>query len=242
MHCWRRSSTTASGILTRIAVARTVLIAASAGAVAGGLDLALVVLLMALDATIAAPSRPAQSRLLPTLAHTPRELTAAAAGISMAKTLGQAFGAVAGGLAVAVVAPSAAMGGGAVLMALAAMLSTGLGASTTSAGEASRCCGPAVDAIPHVFRHREASTLVLASGLRTLTRGLWTALLVVVASRFLRLRAVRGRVAERRGRRRRPRRPPAVRIDDRAITTRQAMRALVHRRRRPGQPPSGRPA
>jgi CRP-like cAMP-binding protein len=38
-----------------------------------------------------------------------------------------------------------------------------------------------------VVRHREASTLVLASGLRTLTRGLWTALLVVVALRMLRL-------------------------------------------------------
>lgn len=174
------------GILTRIAVARMVLIAAAAGAVAGGLDLALVIVLMALDATIAAPYRPAQSRLLPTLARTPRELTAAAAGISMAKTLGQALGAVAGGLAVAVVAPSAAIAGAAVLMALAAMLSTGLNASTTAGGNLA-LLRAGIDAIPHVFRHREAAPLVLASGLRTLTRGLWTALLVVVALRMLRL-------------------------------------------------------
>jgi CRP-like cAMP-binding protein len=138
---------------------------------------------VAIDAAASAPYRPAQAWLLPSLARAPSEVSAAATGVSMVKTLSQALGALAGGLLVAVISPGAVMAGAAGAMLVAAALSRGL------AGPPRRGASPTLRAglaaIPAVLRHREASPLVLASGLRTLARGLWAALLVVVALNLL---------------------------------------------------------
>lgn len=178
----------ARGVLARIAATRTLLLCLAAAAVADKVAFGFVVLIVAVDAVVAAPYRPAQARLLPGLAHTPEQLSASAAGVSIAKTLSQALGAVAAGLAVALIGPGAAVASAAAVMAFAGTLTRGLGRPAGSGtGWSSLRVG--INAIPGVLRHREASPLVLASALRTLTRGLWTALLVVVALRTLRLGA-----------------------------------------------------
>jgi CRP-like cAMP-binding protein len=176
-----------SRILTLTALTRVVLLGAAAAAVIAGVELALVLILVGLDAAVAAPYRPAQARLLPSLARTPGELTTAAAGVSMVKTLSQALGALAGGVAVAVVAPGTAMAGAAVVMIAAVMLTHPLDRAAGGAGEGLAGLRAGIRAIPRVLRHREASPLVLASGLRTFVRGLWTALLVLVALHVFRL-------------------------------------------------------
>jgi len=173
-------------VLSRIALVRTVLLGVAALCVLGDVALAPVLVVVAIDAAAAAPYRPAQARLLPALARSPSEVSGAAAGVSTVKTLSQAIGGLTGGLLVAVISPGAVMAGAAGVMVVAAALSHGLGGDRRiSASGASQGLRAGLAAIPAVLRHREASPLVLASGLRTLTRGLWSALLVVVALKLL---------------------------------------------------------
>jgi predicted MFS family arabinose efflux permease len=173
-------------VLSRIALARTLLLGVAALCVIGDVALAPVLVVVAIDAAASAPYRPAQSRLLPALARAPSEVSAAAAGISTVKTLSQALGALAGGLLVALVSPGAVMAGAAGAMLVAAALSHGLGGVRRSpAHGSSPALRAGLAAIPAVLHHPEASPLVLASGLRTLARGLWSALLVVVALQLL---------------------------------------------------------
>lgn len=173
-------------VLTRIAGTRVVLLGLSAGGVLAGVPLPLVLVVVGLDAVVAAPYRPAQSLLVPRLARAPAEVSATAAGISTVKTLGQAVGALAGGIGAAVIAPGSVMAGAAVVMAGAAATTVGLGgrqALATARGLGGIRAGMA--SFPRVLADREASPFVIASGLRTLVRGVWMALLVVVALRML---------------------------------------------------------
>lgn len=174
-------------ILTRVARVRTVLLGLGAAGVVAQVALPIVLVIVALDAVVAAPYRPAQSRLIPRLARAPTEISASAAGVSMGKTLGQAVGALAGGVSVALVAPGSVMAGAAVMMAAAAALTDGLDTGASPVSRVLGGLGAGVASIPRVFRHKEAAPLVIASGLRTLVRGLWTALLVVVALRLFAL-------------------------------------------------------
>ncbi len=173
--------------LTYLAAGRTALLGIAASAVVAGAPLALALVVVGLDAVVGAGYRPAQSRLLPGAAHTPAELTAAAAGISIVKTLAQAAGALAGGVAVELVSPGAAMAAAAAVMATAVVLTYPLDRPAGRPGSALATLRAGIAAIPAVLRHREAAPLVFASGLRTFIRGLWTALLVVVALRVFAL-------------------------------------------------------
>jgi CRP-like cAMP-binding protein len=172
-------------ILVAVALARAAVLGVAAATVVGGIGLAPVLILAAIDAAASAPYRPAQSRLLPALARTPAQLSGAAAGLSMVKTLSQALGALAGGALVAVFSPGAVIAGAAGAMVLAAALSRGLGARSAGRRGAALGLREGLAAIPAVLAHRDASPLVVASGLRTLVRGLWTALVVIVALRML---------------------------------------------------------
>lgn len=176
-----------AGILAKISVARTVLLAGAAALVVVQAQLPLPLLLVALDALVAAAYRPAQSGLLPALARTPGELSGAAAGISMVKTLSQAIGALAGGVAVNFIAPGSAMAGAAAVMALAAGLNLGLSAAPRGYTQPLAALRSGIEAIPSVLGNRDAVPLLVASGLRTFVRGLWTALMVVVALRVFSL-------------------------------------------------------
>jgi CRP-like cAMP-binding protein len=123
---------------------------------------------------------------MPSLARSPQELTSAVAGTSMAKTVGQAAGALLGGAAVAFVSPASAMAGAAAVMLLALLCTLGVGGTPVPDPEASpRRLREGLRAFPSVLRDTYAWPLVVASVLRTLVRGLWGALLVIVALRLL---------------------------------------------------------
>ena len=175
------------GVLTWIASLRVVLLGAGAALVFAHLDLAVVLLITSIDAAVAAPYRPAQSRLLPTLAREPTEISAGAATVSMVKTLGQAAGAFLGGVGAALFAPDSVMAGAAVVMAVGAFLTLGLDRRLKVGPRAHGALKAGIAAIPRVLKHEEAAPLVIASGLRTLLRGLWTAMVVIVALELFRI-------------------------------------------------------
>jgi CRP-like cAMP-binding protein len=172
------------GVLARIAIARTLLLAAAAAWVLAGYDTVVVIVIIAIDAAVAAPYRPAQSRILPVLSREPEELAGATAGVSIMKTIGQAGGSLAGGVLAALIDPGAVMAGGAVAMAVAAAVSAGLQpARQRATSHWVTVLKAGFAAVPEVIRG-QSSAIVLASVSRTLVRGLWTALAVVVALRL----------------------------------------------------------
>jgi CRP-like cAMP-binding protein len=176
------------GVLARIALTRAVLLGGAAACVFAGSDLVFVIAIVAVDAVVASPYRAAQSRILPVISREPAELAGAAAGVSMMKTLGQAGGGLAGGLLAAIINPGAVIAGAAVAMIAAATLAAGLQPARQKAHSGWIAeLKDGVAAIPEVIRHRESSPLVLASVMRTLVRGLWTALAVLVALRLFHL-------------------------------------------------------
>lgn len=173
------------GMLTVITLLRACLLGAAALMAIQSSDFVLVLLFVVLDAVVAAAYRPAQSRLMPSLARSPQELTSAVAGTSMAKTLGQAAGALLGGVAVEFVTPAHAMAGEAGVMLLAALCTLAVGGTPVLDAVSPRRLREGLGAFPGVLRDGHAWPLVVASVLRTLVRGLWGALLVVVALRLL---------------------------------------------------------
>ena len=176
------------GVLARIALARTLLLAAAAAWVLSGYDTVVVIVIIAIDAAVSAPYRAAQSRILPVLSREPEELAAATAGVSIMKTVGQAGGSLAGGVLAALIDPGAVMMGGAVAMAAAALVSSGLQpARQRAASHWLEVLRDGFRAVPEVVTDRQSSAIVLASVARTLVRGLWTALAVVVALRLFHL-------------------------------------------------------
>lgn len=174
------------GVLSVIALLRACLLGGAAVMAITGSPFALVLLFVVADSVVAAGYRPAQSRLMPSLARSPQELTHAVAGTSMAKTVGQAAGALIGGAAVDFVSPGTAMAGQAAMMLLALLCTLGLGGTpAVDVDDSPHRLRAGLAAFPGVFGDVHAWPLVVASVLRTLVRGLWGALLVVVALRLL---------------------------------------------------------
>lgn len=174
------------GVLRVIALLRACLLGGAATMAITGGPFLLVLLFVVADSIVAAGYRPAQSRLMPSLARSPHELTHAVAGTSMAKTIGQAGGALIAGAAVNFVSPQTAMAGEAAVMLVAFACTLGLrGTPAVELGEAPHRLRAGIAAFPGVLRDANAWPLVVASVLRTLVRGLWGALLVLVALRLL---------------------------------------------------------
>jgi CRP-like cAMP-binding protein len=174
------------GVLSLIALMRALLLGAAALMAITGSQFLLVLLFVVADSIVAAAYRPAQSRLMPGLARSPEELMQAVAGTSMAKTIGQAAGALIGGGAVEFVSPRVTMVGEAAVMLLALFCTLGIDATPA----ASRTSKPqklrdGLAMFPSVLSDTNAWPLVWASVLRTLVRGLWGALLVVVVLHML---------------------------------------------------------
>jgi CRP-like cAMP-binding protein len=174
-------------LLTQIAVVRAVLVATSAGLVAAGVPLAPLLVLVTLDAIVSSPYRPAQSALIPTLARTPTELAASAAGLSTVKTLSQALGAVLGGFLLEVVAPQYVLAGAAAIFLGAAAVTLRFRRPRAVTVEASFPVGVRTvmrDTVK-VARDPHVTGILVASGLRTFVRGMWVAIAVIASLRFL---------------------------------------------------------
>ncbi len=174
-------------VLTAIAGTRAALVALSAGLAASGAPLSVLLILVAVDALVSGPYRPAQSAMLPALARTPKELAASAAGLSTVKTLSQALGAISGGFLLVVTTPATVFAGSAVVF---------LGAAAVTL-PFSRSRGSLVNAAPTgalrdelratlgVVRHPHVAGLITVSGLRTFVRGMWIAIAVIASLRLL---------------------------------------------------------
>lgn len=174
------------GLLSLIALLRACLLGGAALMAIDGRLFGVVLVFVVADSIVAAVYRPAQSRLMPSLARSPEELTRAVAGTSMAKTIGQAAGALLGGAAVGFVTVGAAMAGAAGVMLLALLCTLGVGGMPAAEGRPSaQRLREGLSAFPGVLGDANAWPLVVASVLRTLVRGLWGALLVVVALKLL---------------------------------------------------------
>lgn len=174
------------GALSVVALLRAILLGIAALVAITGAPFVLVLTFVVLDSIVAAVYRPAQARLMPSLARSPQELTHAVAGTSITKTIGQAAGALLGAGALALLSPPHAMAYGAAVMLLALLCTLGIGGTPAFDADAeSRGLAQGLRAFPSVLRDDNAWPLVLASVLRTLVRGLWSALLVVVALRLL---------------------------------------------------------
>jgi CRP-like cAMP-binding protein len=179
-------SATRHRVLSLTAAARAVTTAVAAIALALGLPFGVVIALVWLDAAGGSGYRPAQAALLPALARSPGELTAATALVSNVKSSGQLIGALLGGLLVAGLQIEVAVSCAALLYALAVLATLGgrpaqsftprpLGMSAVRAGVGS------------LRDSREGRSIFVYSCLRSLVRGLWLALAVVASVRFLSL-------------------------------------------------------
>ena len=119
-----------SNLLSLVTTTRCALIALVAAALASGQPIFVALVLIALDAAVSAAYRPTQSSLIPFLADTPKEVSEAAAGVSMVKTLGQGLGAFLGGILSEILFPGTIVAGAAVLMGLAALTTLRLAPTT----------------------------------------------------------------------------------------------------------------
>jgi CRP-like cAMP-binding protein len=177
-----------ASVLTATALARTVLSGLVVASLALSLPFSVPLVLVWLDAMAGSAYRPAQATLLPTLVHSPREFATAAALTSNAKSSGQMFGALAGGLLVASVPIAAAVSASTALYAISALATTGIRAAAPPlsariglAGRLSRMR----DGVLVVRDDREAKEIVAFACLRSLIRGLWMSLGVVAALELL---------------------------------------------------------
>lgn len=174
-------------VLTAITGTRALIVATSAVLAATGAPFAPLLILVAVDAVVSAPYRPAQSAMLPVLSRTPNELAAAAAGVSTVKTLSQALGAIAGGFLLVVTTPAVVFAGAATVMLAAAVATvrfrnTAIRVSDSSSSGGVR--GMARDTL-EVVHHPFVGGLLVVSGLRTFVRGMWIAVAVIASLRLL---------------------------------------------------------
>ncbi|MBJ7473431.1 MAG: hypothetical protein JHD16_19135, partial [Solirubrobacteraceae bacterium] len=179
----------ASHVLSGIGAARAVVTAAVMVALSAGAPVAVIVGLVWLDAAIGAGYRPAQARLLPSVARTPQELTAAVTLISTAKSGGQILGALAGsGLLLLVGAPGA-VAGACALFGLAAVASRAVRTGPVSVSlTVRRSAGRRlIDGLEAVASSTGASRVSAWSCARSLLRGVWTSLGVLAALTLLHL-------------------------------------------------------
>jgi CRP-like cAMP-binding protein len=174
-------------VLTVVAGTRAAIVAASSALAAVGAPLTPLLILVALDAVVSSPYRPAQSAMLPLLARTPRELAASAAGVSTVKTLSQALGAVGGGFLLVIASPATAFAAAAALLLVAAALTTHFARTPVPVAQGVRSSGirDRLRGMFVVLREPHVPGLLVVSGLRTFVRGMWIALAVIAALRLL---------------------------------------------------------
>jgi CRP-like cAMP-binding protein/predicted MFS family arabinose efflux permease len=169
-------------VLTAVASARVVAGAAAVLAFALGLPFAVVVVIVWLDAAVGSAYRPAQAALLPAVVGTPAQLTHAATLSSNAKTVGQILGALVAGLLLAASTVTVGVALATALYLVAALTTATIGPTVAASrwhdGAGALETLGAVDALRH---NPEATRIAAWSSVRSLLRGVWTALGVIAA-------------------------------------------------------------
>lgn len=179
-------------VLMLTALARAAATAAAALALALDVPFGIVIAFVWLDAAAGSAYRPAQAALLPSLARTPGELTAATALSSNAKSSGQVIGALIGGVLAATAPIAAAVGAATLLHVAAAAFILGARAPAATmhvadAGSRRSGLGPLLSGMTFLAHEREARLIVFYSCVRSFVRGLWLALAVVASLKLLSL-------------------------------------------------------
>ena len=175
-------------VLTATASVRTVLSGVIVVSLALKLPYAIPLGLVWLDAAAGSAYRPAQATLMPTLVHSPGEFAAATALTSNAKSSGQMFGALAGGLLVANVPVAVAVSVATGLYAISALATTGISAATPPLSARVGLAGRLRrmrDGVDAIRDDHEALQVVAYACLRSLNRGLWMSLGVVASITLL---------------------------------------------------------
>jgi MFS family permease len=116
-------------VLAAVLLVRSALLAVLAWAVAAEAPLAAVYVVAAVDSCVYTLYWPAQSALLPELARTAEELTAANAAATLLENVGTLVGPGLAGVLLAVSGPAVVFGASAALTAVAALLATGIAAT-----------------------------------------------------------------------------------------------------------------
>jgi predicted MFS family arabinose efflux permease len=182
-------------VLQALSLARCLALAAVGLALVGDASLLILVAIVWADAVIAAPYRPIQSALLPALAGTPRELSAVAGSVPSVKALAQATGALAGSLLVTIIDPQTVVLGAVAVFLMTAVLVAGIRTEPLLLRTGPDGAGARVSAASRLGDVRagfalvagRARPLLILGGTRSLTRGLWTSLTVVVSLELLHL-------------------------------------------------------
>lgn len=169
--------------LAGVAALRALAAAACAVVLAHDGATAFVIALVWLDAAAGSAYRPAQSRLLPSLARTPGELTGAVALASNAKSAGQIAGALAGGLVLARAGAPTAVACAASASLLSAVLALRSRRAPAPAGD--RSAEGIGRGLALIAGHRETRVVAAWAGARSLLRGVWMALGVIAAATSL---------------------------------------------------------
>jgi CRP-like cAMP-binding protein/predicted MFS family arabinose efflux permease len=184
-------------VMGGLSLGRALAVALVAATVAGGVPIGVTIAIVWVDAIIAAPYRPVQSALLPALAGTPRELSAVAGSVPVWKALAQAAGALLGSLALAALGTPTVVAVAAGAFALTAVLLSRLATEAPVAPPeldapardraGDRAAIDRLGAIETGFRlvAGRARPLLVLGGARSLTRGVWTSLVVVASLRLL---------------------------------------------------------
>jgi CRP-like cAMP-binding protein len=155
-------------------------VAAMSCALFVGAPFGVVLALGAVDALVSVAYRPAQARLLPTMARTPSELTALAARLSNVKGASQVIGALAGALAMDAAGANAAF----VLATLTLALAAGGSLLVVRRLQAETYAPAAAGARRSEGAFRVASgvgRVMAVWGVRSFGRGLWLTMMTVVA-------------------------------------------------------------
>lgn len=170
-----------SSVMAIAAACRAALGVALLLAVAVGAPLALLALLIWLDAAAGAAYRPAQARMLPSIARSPAELASTATLISNSKSSGQMLGALLGSIAAAIGGIELGVIVATALFGVAAASSLGLRQHATARGTSPSAGLGLRQGLDALAQSPGATRIAIWSCARSLGRGAWTSLGVLAA-------------------------------------------------------------
>jgi MFS family permease len=170
-------------VVVAINVARSVTIVAAAAAAYLAAPAGVVYGLAALMGLLQSIFRPTQSALLPLLARTPQELTAANLGLTTIESVGIFFGPAIGGILIAVAAPETVFAITGVVFLIAALVLVGVHVerAADTLGPRKSFLSEAFAGFGTVVRDRRLRLLISLYGLQTLVAGSVNVLIVVLA-------------------------------------------------------------